>query len=48
MFTLEAERTTHGHLEYLLVTQKFLTGKKGRYPEGLTSERTVFTVVVLL
>ena len=28
--------------------QKFLTGKQGLDPEGLTLERTVFTVVVLL
>ena len=28
--------------------QKFLTGKQGLHPEGLTSERTVFTLVILL
>ena len=48
MFTLVLERTTQEHLEYLPVAQKFLTGKQGLHPEGIASERTVFTVVVLL
>ena len=36
---LVLERTTQEHLEYLPVTQKFLTGKQAHHPEGLTSER---------
>ena len=48
MFTLVSEGTTQEHLEYLPVAQEFLTGKQGLHPECLTSENSVFSVVVLL
>ena len=48
MFTLVSEGTTQEHLEYLPVAQKFLKGKQGLHPECLTSENSVFSVVVLL
>ena len=48
MFTLVSERIIQAHLQYLLEAQKFLIGKQGLHLEGLTSKKTVFTVVMLL
>ena len=48
MFTLVVDETTSKHLEYFPVAQEFVTGKQGVHSVGLTSERTVFIVVVLL